>query len=302
MGKIQLSKASERGRANCHVWQHPKIIQSAFQRWLTSDKTTEFHHDRFAANCTSLKVMKEACYEDADEADAPSEMAIGKEDIKAGWIYKHMTTYCWTFWLVVMRSILPIFAVLSLITQDQSDDFTTQTVEVPKAIAALEKLAEPDQLNAWMKAADELAGDGAAAGHPKCQQPSHPSRTRTFMKKKAALVALTLASKLEPLAKVLPWQAALEGWVNFNKFPPEVKPSGEPTHEALAAYFEPHLAVLEEKFGGHVWEKGRLRIAFLNFAPRILTAMKRYEGAVLKAVEEEWQLARGRRQSMQLSG
>jgi hypothetical protein len=30
--------------------------------------------------------------------------------------------------------------------------------------------------------------------------------------------------------------------------------------------------------------------------------MKRYEGVVLKAVEEEWQLARGRRQSMQLSG
>jgi hypothetical protein len=154
-----------------------KVVQADFKRWLSNHAAVSWLTDYIVAGLNALKTAASAGYEGIAQGAEPAEMRIGKEDESASFIYKNMSTYCFIFWMHAMVTLMAVFDVLSLTTQHNEEDFTTQTDDVPKAIAQIRDLGA--SAGSIFELADKTSKKAVESGHVKASKPSHPARTKS---------------------------------------------------------------------------------------------------------------------------
>ena len=275
-----------------------KVVQASFARWLTTHGALMWFVPNIVAALNSLKISRDAAYEGVDPGQVPAELAMGKEDEGASFLYKQMATYCFHFWMHAMSTLMGNFDVLSLRSQRKDEDFTQQLEDIPTAIANIEKLG--DSCDVIFNLADESAADAAAAGHPGALKASHPPRTRAVLENKLKTVCASVAAKLEPLTEVLQWQSSLQKVLQERTWPAEVK-DPDASDATLNAYFDEHIAVLEAEFGGgRIWQEGQLQLAFRYHRKRIIAEVLVQKKIHLAA--EETRIAKAERRQRRRNG
>lgn len=262
-----------------------KFVESAFTRWLSHDAVTKCMHQTFIALLnTFLALSTGQLIPDTDSSELLPGFGLGaKKDISAAWLLKIMATAEFIYYMMMMRDLPPICALVQVFMQYKDADFDMLTDTLPAMCDRIEAMIDnPGENQARWKEMQKLV---VAAGHRGAGKPSKPARTEAWMEKHRRMCLTLLVSNMRENMTTVPELAALQRMLQLSKMQDLIQESADLQPDVADAYFDPLIEELEKAYGGaDSWfEMGKLKEAWKNWRASVIKMLKKASAAYILA-------------------
>ena len=209
-----------------------KLTKSATTRWLTHDQVTAMIYACLAGILDDLNSRGDG---DAANPDLPSDLRTGKADIKSAGFHKFMFTREFICFLCLARDVLPIMAALSRHMQARNVDFTVLEIEMPDAIAKIERQIETPGSH-WLGREDKIK---SVERELNVSVPrGHPTRTDRWMESWRKKWLLLVVANMKQRFPMVPKLAALSALLQGDSYPGGPDASLDDICDGMAAHID----------------------------------------------------------------